>query len=63
MSPPSSIPAYLVLHAVGHLWLTYFANSESLQYVLESVPIVDRAFVHCDYASYNLPTHMEQQAG
>ncbi|KUI54096.1 Metal tolerance protein 9 [Cytospora mali] len=37
--------------------------AESLQYVLESVPIVDRAFVHCDYASYNLPTHMEQQAG
>lgn len=37
-------------------------NSESLQYVLESVPIVDRAFVHVDYASYNLPTHMEQQS-
>lgn len=36
-------------------------NSESLQYVLESVPIVDRAFVHADYATYNLPTHMEQQ--
>ncbi|KAI1382342.1 hypothetical protein F4677DRAFT_23768 [Hypoxylon crocopeplum] len=37
--------------------------SESLSYVLESVPIVDRAFVHCDYASYNfLPTHMEQQS-
>lgn len=36
-------------------------NSESLQYVLESVPIVDRAFVHVDYASYNLPTHMDQQ--
>ncbi|KAK4459358.1 hypothetical protein QBC42DRAFT_231907 [Cladorrhinum samala] len=35
--------------------------SESLQYVLESVPIVDRAFVHCDYATINLPTHMEQQ--
>ncbi|KAK4165832.1 hypothetical protein QBC43DRAFT_207506 [Cladorrhinum sp. PSN259] len=35
--------------------------SESLQYVLESVPIVDRAFVHVDYATYNLPTHMEQQ--
>ncbi|KAI1338580.1 hypothetical protein F5Y15DRAFT_121983 [Xylariaceae sp. FL0016] len=34
---------------------------ESLSYVLESVPIVDRAFVHADYASYNLPTHMEQQ--
>jgi len=37
--------------------------SESLQYVLESVPIVDRAFVHVDYATYNLPTHMAQQSG
>lgn len=37
------------------------SHSESLQYVLESVPIVDRAFVHVDYASYNLPTHMDQQ--
>ncbi|KAI8624664.1 hypothetical protein F5Y19DRAFT_467645 [Xylariaceae sp. FL1651] len=36
--------------------------SESLGYVLESVPIVDRAFVHADYASYNLPTHLEQQS-
>ncbi|EKD15600.1 cation diffusion facilitator 10 [Drepanopeziza brunnea f. sp. 'multigermtubi' MB_m1] len=35
---------------------------ESLQYVLESVPTVDRAFVHQDYASWNLPTHMQQQA-
>lgn len=35
---------------------------ESLQYVLESVPTVDRAFVHQDYASWNLPSHMEQQA-
>ena len=35
--------------------------SESLSYVLESVPIVDRAFVHADYASWNLPTHLEQQ--
>lgn len=34
---------------------------ESLQYVLESVPFVDRAFVHSDYASWNLPTHMAQQ--
>lgn len=34
---------------------------ESLQYVLESVPTVDRAFVHLDYATYNLPSHMEQQ--
>lgn len=37
--------------------------AESLGYVLESVPIVDRAFVHCDYASWNLPTHMQQQSG
>ncbi|KAI0203964.1 hypothetical protein F4808DRAFT_457667 [Astrocystis sublimbata] len=37
--------------------------SESLSYVLESVPIVDRAFVHADYASYNFPTHMQQQSG
>jgi len=36
---------------------------ESLQYVLESVPTVDRAFVHLDYASWNLPSHMQQQAG
>ncbi|KAL9006997.1 MAG: hypothetical protein Q9188_000285 [Gyalolechia gomerana] len=35
---------------------------ESLQYVLESVPTVDRAFVHLDYASWNLPSHMQQQA-
>ena len=34
---------------------------ESLQYVLESVPTVDRAFVHADYMSWNLPTHMSQQ--
>lgn len=34
---------------------------ESLQYVLESVPIVDRAFVHSDYKSENLPSHMNQQ--
>ena len=34
---------------------------ESLQYVLESVPNVDRAFVHLDYAGWNLPTHMQQQ--
>ncbi|KAF2142838.1 uncharacterized protein K452DRAFT_11527 [Aplosporella prunicola CBS 121167] len=33
---------------------------ESLQYVLESAPSVDRAFVHLDYASWNLPTHMQQ---
>lgn len=35
--------------------------SESLQYVLESVPMVDRAFVHSDYLTWNLPTHMSQQ--
>lgn len=35
---------------------------ESLQYLLESVPTVDRAFVHADYASKNLPSHMNQQA-
>lgn len=35
---------------------------ESLQYVLESVPNVDRAFVHLDYTDYNLPSHMQQQA-
>ena len=35
---------------------------ESLQYVLESVPTVDRAFVHLDYTDYNLPSHMQQQA-
>ena len=35
--------------------------SESLQYVLESVPTVDRAFVHADYLSVNLPSHMNQQ--
>lgn len=33
---------------------------ESLQYVLESVPTVDRAFVHQDYAGWNLPSHMQQ---
>ena len=34
---------------------------ESLQYVLESVPMVDRAFVHLDYETWNLPSHMAQQ--
>jgi divalent metal cation (Fe/Co/Zn/Cd) transporter len=34
---------------------------ESLQYVLESVPMVDRAFVHLDYNPRNLPTHMQQR--
>lgn len=33
---------------------------ESLQYVLESVPGVERAFVHSDYRSVNLPSHMKQ---
>ncbi|KFA48537.1 hypothetical protein S40293_00336 [Stachybotrys chartarum IBT 40293] len=32
--------------------------SEVLTYVLEAVPIVDRAFVHVDYTTYNAPTHM-----
>lgn len=31
---------------------------ESLQYALEGVPIVDWAFVHLDYSSRNLPSHM-----
>lgn len=35
--------------------------AESLQYVLESVPSVDRAFVHSDYKAANLPSHMNQQ--
>lgn len=49
--------------ASSSLFLTFLhPSSESLQYVIESVPIVDRAFVHADYADYNLPTHMEQQA-
>lgn len=34
---------------------------ESLQYVLESVPSVDRAFVHLDYARWNLPNHMQDR--
>ena len=33
---------------------------ESLQYVIDSVPNVDRAFVHLDYAGWNLPSHMRQ---
>ena len=36
--------------------------SEVLTYFLESVPIVDRAFVHVDYMSYNAPTHMLKQS-
>ncbi|KAI9172107.1 Metal tolerance protein 3 [Paramyrothecium foliicola] len=35
--------------------------SEVLTYFLESVPIVDRAFVHVDYTSYNAPTHIIKQ--
>ncbi|WYZ42960.1 hypothetical protein EsH8_VI_000659 [Colletotrichum jinshuiense] len=34
--------------------------SEVLTYFLESVPIVDRAFVHVDYATYNVDTHIAQ---
>ena len=30
--------------------------------VLESVPNVDRAFVHLDYKRWNLPSHLSQQA-
>lgn len=30
--------------------------------MLENVPTVDRAFVHLDYATVNLPMHMNQQA-
>ncbi|KAI9925940.1 hypothetical protein MW887_005746 [Aspergillus wentii] len=33
---------------------------ESLQYMLESVPTVERAFVHLDYDPWNLPSHMDQ---
>lgn len=33
---------------------------ESLQYVLEAVPFVDRAFVHLDYKGWNLPSHLNQ---
>ncbi|KAH7326608.1 cation diffusion facilitator 10 [Stachybotrys elegans] len=36
--------------------------SEVLTYFLESVPIVDRAFVHVDYATYNAPTHILKSA-
>jgi divalent metal cation (Fe/Co/Zn/Cd) transporter len=36
--------------------------SEVLTYFLESVPIVDRAFVHVDYTSYNAPTHILKQS-
>ncbi|KAI9887014.1 MAG: hypothetical protein M1823_001158 [Watsoniomyces obsoletus] len=33
---------------------------ESLQYLLESVPGVERGFVHLDYRRWNLPTHIER---
>ncbi|RHZ56586.1 cation diffusion facilitator family transporter [Aspergillus thermomutatus] len=33
---------------------------ESLQYMLESLPTVDRAFVHLDYDPWNIPSHMNQ---
>ncbi|KAB8072982.1 hypothetical protein BDV29DRAFT_176271 [Aspergillus leporis] len=33
---------------------------ESLQYMIESVPTVDRAFVHMDYDPWNIPSHMNQ---
>jgi hypothetical protein len=33
----------------------------SADFVIESIPYVDRAFVHIDYTGYNLPTHMSQQ--
>ncbi|KAL5334338.1 cation efflux family-domain-containing protein [Aspergillus crustosus] len=36
---------------------------ESLQYMLESVPTVERAFVHMDYDPWNIPSHMNQQEG
>lgn len=34
--------------------------SEVITYFLEAVPIVDRAFVHVDYATYNLQTHINK---
>ncbi|KAG2413993.1 hypothetical protein HFD88_003184 [Aspergillus terreus] len=34
---------------------------ESLQYMIESVPTVDRAFVHLDYDPWNIPSHMNQR--
>ncbi|RDW63393.1 hypothetical protein BP6252_10938 [Coleophoma cylindrospora] len=33
--------------------------AQSLQHVLESVPIVERAYVEQDYASWNLPNHLD----
>jgi divalent metal cation (Fe/Co/Zn/Cd) transporter len=35
---------------------------ESLQYVIESVPSVERAFVHADYGRWNLASHLDQDA-
>jgi hypothetical protein len=43
----------------GHVLIRRL-DSEVLTYFLESVPIVDRAFVHVDYLTYNVPTHMPQ---
>ncbi|KAI9043738.1 cation diffusion facilitator family transporter [Aspergillus affinis] len=34
---------------------------ESLQYMIESVPTVDRAFVHSDYDPWNIPSHLNQR--
>lgn len=34
---------------------------ESLQYMLESLPTVERAFVHLDYHLWNLPSHLDQE--
>lgn len=36
-------------------------SKESTDWDAESIPYVDRAFVHIDYTGYNLPTHMSQQ--
>ena len=38
------------------------AETNALLLVLESVPSVDRAFVHLDYKRWNLPSHLSQQA-
>jgi cation diffusion facilitator family transporter len=42
-----------------------FSDSHNLysfaNVLTESVPYVDRAFVHIDYTDYNFPTHMSQQ--
>lgn len=38
-----------------------FSHRKVTDLTPESVPYVDRAFVHIDYTDYNLPTHMSQQ--